>query len=391
MVRLFKAILTGLLMAAVVLEPVMAETMTVKAGYNLRMRPDGEIHHENDREQTVKVVERGNDWALVRLSSGKRYWVHASGLVEHNPDVASDNPGFSGDGGQSYKTLQDNWPIRSRPGTKTAGSTIIDYVSNDTPLVLLGSERDRDGDTWYKVKYRDGGRDVVGFVFEGKVRQLSETETEACDECAVAAQEDPGIGIIFGQAQDIAAVATSDAKGFHLGRSFHASCNKFISEDGLGEWGRHMVAAAKKIAPRCFYNDNVFDSVCPGYRSMNEERQNAFIALLFASIAEVESDCRPWAQAQGTNDLADGLFQLEYSARQRRRAGRNERWCRTTQAVDSQSLTFQSECAVSTIEDAVCARNLSITNSDGYWQKLRGNREITQILKKEIARTGLCN
>ena len=118
-VRLFKAIVTGLLMAAVVLEPVMAETMTVKAGYNLRMRPDGDIHHENDREQLVTVVERGNDWALVMLNSGKRYWVHSSGLVEHNPDVASDDPGSSGDGGQSFRTIQDNWPVRSRAVTNS--------------------------------------------------------------------------------------------------------------------------------------------------------------------------------------------------------------------------------------------------------------------------------
>ena len=115
-----------------------------------------------------------------------------------------------------------------------------------------------------------------------------------------------------------------------------------------------------------------------------------FIALLFASIAQVESTCRPWAQTQGTNDLADGLFQLEYSSRQRRRAGRNEKWCKTNQGVDSQSLTFQSECAVSIVEDTVCAWNAPINHGDGYWQKLRNNRKITQILKNEIARAGIC-
>lgn len=381
-VRCFKAIVTGLLITAFVLEPVMAETMTLKAGFNLRMQPDGEIHHENDREQSVKVIERGNEWALVMLENGKRYWVHSSGMIEHNPDVVSEK--------QSFRTIQDNWPIRSRPGTKTAGSTIIDYVSSDTPLVLLGSEKDGDGDSWYKVKYEENGRDVVGFIFEGKIRQVSDADTEACDECATASQDDMGLGIIFGQSEKIAAVASKEVKGRRLGREFHASCNKFISSDGLGEWGRYMVAAAKKIAPKCFYDDNIFDGVCPGYRNMSEERQNAFIAILFASIAEEESSCRPWAQAQGTNDLADGLFQLEYSARQRRRAGRNERWCKTNQGVDSQSLTFQSECAVSIIEDTVCARNRSITTGNGYWQKLRNNRKITQILKGEIARWGLC-
>ena len=45
---------------------------------------------------------------------------------------------------------------------------------------------------------------------------------------------------------------------------------------------------------------------------------------------------------------------------------------------------------LSIIEDTVCAKNRSITTGNGYWQKLRNNRKITQNLKNELARWGLC-
>jgi hypothetical protein len=304
--------------------------------------------------------------------------------------VALDNSG-SNPAGQSFKATQDNWPIRSRAGTKAKGSVIIDTVSSDTPLILLGTEKDSDGDTWYKVKYKENGKELVGFIFEGRVRQMNDNETEACEECATAKTSGNPFDFLFGNSKDIAAVTQQDAKGYHLGVNFDKACNKFITEDGLGEWGRHMVAAAQKIAPGCFYNDNVFNNICPNYRKMSNERKNAFIALLFASIAQVESTCRPWAQVQGENDIADGLFQLEYSKDVRRRAGRNSQWCKTRQSVDTQSLTFQSECAVSIVEDTVCAWDSFINHKDGYWQKLRNNRRITQILTSEVKRWKLCN
>ncbi len=384
----------GVLIIAQVFDQAMAQTMTVRAGFRARMSPSssGVVHHETTRDETVEVVERGNDWALVRFADGKRYWIHASGLEEHNEDVARPSTSSSSAASSTYYASQDNWPVRSRAGTKTEGSAIIDRVSSDTPLTLLAREQDGDGDTWLKVQYTENGRQLVGYIYEGRVRAVSDSDTEACASCATGSTGGNPLGFLFSQAQDIAAVTTNDAqKGYHLGDAFHARCNNFINENGLGEWGQYMVAAAKKVAKNCFYNRGVFDNICPGYRRLPEAKKNAFIAVLFASIAQVESTCRPWAQAQGSNDLADGLFQLEYSRSQRQESGRNREWCKTDRPVDTQSLTFQSECAVSIVEDTVCAWNSFITHSDGYWQKLRNQREITQILQNEVNRLGICN
>ena len=154
-----------------------------------------------------------------------------------------------------------------------------------------------------------------------------------------------------------------------------------------------MIASAQRIARDCFYeNRQIFADLCPNYQSLSTENKNSFIALVFASIAQVESSCNPSAQnPHGSNDIADGLFQLEYSRRQRAEAGRNERWCQTRNSVDTQSLTFQSQCAVSTIEDTVCRRDRRLNYRSGYWQKLQGDQRISRLIRNEANRWGLCN
>ena len=365
----------------------MAETMTMRPGYWIRLQPttQGEGVRINDREQVVTVVETGNGWSLVRFADGRRYWVSASSLVEYvNVGTVQTLPDYA----QVYYAAQDNWPVRSHAGTRTAGSEIIDYVSSSTPLQLLATERDGDGDLWYKVQYADEGQLRIAYIYEGRVRADRDDQTESCTNCVSFS-----ILGVQAQAERITTIAQGDAEGYDLGPEFHPACSRFINRDGLGELGRMMVASAQKIAPDCFYNNRqIFADFCPNYRSLSESRKNALIALVFAAIAEQESDCNASAQnPNGTNDIADGLFQLEYSRSQREDAGRNRQWCSTDRPVNSQSYTFQSECAVSIVEDTICSRNRKLNWRRGYWDELRRNGRITRLIKNEIARWNLCD
>lgn len=179
-------------------------------------------------------------------------------------------------------------------------------------------------------------------------------------------------------------------KGLALGRSFSPACSNFINKKGLGPWGVQMISAARTVAPQCFYNRNLFGSLCPKYLSLTTDQKDAMIALAFAAIGESESRCDPNAQAQGVNDLAVGIFQLENSAAVRNRAGRHDKWCRTQTKTNTKSWEFQSECAVSIVEDTVCSWGSVIFDPGGYWEQLRRNRAITKRIRDTAKKWGFC-
>lgn len=173
---------------------------------------------------------------------------------------------------------------------------------------------------------------------------------------------------------------------------FPYACRAFIDKQGnLGIWGEHVVSAASRIAPNCFYHRNLFGSLCPNYLKLSVPQKNTLIAMAFAAIATAESSCEETAQTQGVNDIADGMFMLEYSKSQRQAAGRNKDWCRTNESVDTQDIQFQSECAVSIIEDTVCSWKSYIFDAGGYWEKLRSKgRSITQTIQQTAKGWKLC-
>jgi hypothetical protein len=162
------------------------------------------------------------------------------------------------------------------------------------------------------------------------------------------------------------------------------SCRRLIQSDGsLGDWGQEMVRAINRVGSGCFYNQANFSSVCPNYSRFNQERKTQFLAFLFASIAHYESSCRLNARAQGTNDIADGLFQLEHSFSQRRRAGRHPQFCATGGPTNTQALRFQMECGMSIFHAGYCARNGVVGETSWYWQKLnRPTRQITRMARR---------
>ncbi len=161
------------------------------------------------------------------------------------------------------------------------------------------------------------------------------------------------------------------------------ACNNFVSNDGLGNWGGHLQSAIGRVGASCFLNGGIdFTNLCPRYNSFNNARKMQYIAFLFASIAHYESSCRQSAQAQGVNDTADGLLQLEYSQRQRRAAGRNPVHCATNRGVNTQGIGFQMECGASIFKDGYCGTGRVPGRSSWYWQKLNGNRSITRMARR---------
>lgn len=371
-----------------------ADEMILKDNYNLRATSSGrgKIIHTNQREQRVFVTDqKKNNYVLICLGgdtkscTGEKVWVHHSGLKD-TPDLTPTLPPIPGE--TYYATVREA-PVRSLPGTK-GDSKIIDYIPKGTPLTFVEQHPDVDGDTWYLVSYKDGGQNLQGYIFEGRLQRENPavTEGQACQggpDCqGTPSPSDP---------ITIAELLTGDAKGFRLGSSFHQQCSNFIDGNGLGTWGRTMINAIKKVgAQNCFYNKNIFKDFCPKYNSLNESKKNAVIAIIFASMAEDESDCKLTARNyNGTNCVADGLFQMEKARSQRADAGRNSKWCKTKQSVDTQALGFQSECTVSIINDTVCKKGRQINYSGGYWEQLRGkNRRIGNLIKKSLRSLGGC-
>ncbi len=372
------------LISVVISSQAFAESMTLKAGYNLRSQPSlrsGEVLHTPTEDQQVEVIDTARNFTKIRYK-GKRYWVHSTGLTDQPENINLPKPG------QVLTASRDKREIRNLPGTMTKGGFIMSKVDRDFEMTYVDATQDADGDTWYRVKFQSYGQEKTGYIYEGSVSVGNQSnKTAAGTTCnGPDCQREPRTIVQQGQA----ILDAMAGKGFALPSSFNGRCSNFINRNGLGDWGRRMVQAAKTVAPNCFYKDNAFNSLCPNYRQLNESQKNAFIALLFASIGQVESSCNPRAQAQGSYDVADGIFQMEYSAGKRARAGRNSRWCRTSGRTDTQSWSFQSECAVSIIEDTVCKKDRQLNYASGYWQKLRNQRQIFQTIKRTAKQWGIC-
>lgn len=169
-------------------------------------------------------------------------------------------------------------------------------------------------------------------------------------------------------------------------KPFNRRCNQlFINKEGkLGEAGREIIDAVQKHASKCLYNDLNVSSICPNYRSFNNTQKDAFWVYAFASVAQFESSCNPAVDAQGTNDVADGLFQMEYSFRQRKAAGRSRELCKTAGPHPSQDIKFQAQCSISILRDTNCKFGWPLDGRKGYWHLLRSNSsfKIGNTMKK---------
>jgi hypothetical protein len=174
-------------------------------------------------------------------------------------------------------------------------------------------------------------------------------------------------------------------------------CQKFIDDDGMvGDWGKIVMKAVEDVGPSCFYGDGKSESshidysdLCPNFNNFSPEKRKHFVVNIFAKIAMIESACNPNATAVGTNDTAVGLLQMEDSFRKRKGAGRDSRFCPYV-ATDMKLPENNLRCGVSIMHDQLCGPSAeprstkrALNSFDvGYWQKLRKNREISQLVAK---------
>lgn len=180
--------------------------------------------------------------------------------------------------------------------------------------------------------------------------------------------------------------------GISLPRYIAATCSQFISKKGLGPWGKALIGAVDRIAPKCFYDTpKTWGSLCKGYSNLTKPQKQAFIAMAFAILADDEATCWPGARnGRATNGVAIGLFQLEHSAKLRRDAGRDPKWCGLGKKESSTSLRFQTECAVSIVKDTVCAKGKAINFKGGYWAELRKNKQVARRIVAAGKANKLC-
>jgi hypothetical protein len=156
---------------------------------------------------------------------------------------------------------------------------------------------------------------------------------------------------------------------------FNKRCNQlFINTKGeVGVAGQEIIKAVQNHASQCLYNDLDVSSICPKYKNFSTAQKDSFWVYAFASVAQFESSCNPTADAAGTNDVADGLFQMEYSWKQRRSAGRDRKLCKASGPYDSQDIKFQAECSISILRDTNCKFGWPLDGRKGYWHLLRSN------------------
>lgn len=294
-----------------------------------------------------------------------------------------------------YHSTKNHWPVRSAPGSHNPQSRIIDHVTNAQPLTYLSSKKDKDGDVWFRVSYKSGTDTRKAYIYSGLVVPADPSQTDAfvCTggDCHRPTKE--SLNSQSGQILDAIEEKGGDtAPGYALPRGkFSPTCSNFINKKGLGSYGRRMVQAMQAVSKSCFYEHIDVKSLCPNYHQLSTAKKNAFWALVFASIAQTESTCRlTHTKARGIYGTADGLFQLEYSYRLRAQSGRSRRWCHTGGPANVETLSFQAECAASTINDTICRKGRPLNTRTGYWQKLRGNRHITTLIRDTARSWKLC-
>jgi hypothetical protein len=158
---------------------------------------------------------------------------------------------------------------------------------------------------------------------------------------------------------------------------------EFVSEDGLGEWGKFV---KRELASGQFQNlltnTKAFKNVCPGFRTMSrDERKNLWVFILM-SMSHYESSCRPQVEAQGPHGIAKGLLQLHEGAENRYAHWDRDRICKKG---DSQNPKESLQCTLSMLDGQVERFN-SIFFEGSYWDVLRNvKRPSTHAAKIKTA------
>lgn len=160
-----------------------------------------------------------------------------------------------------------------------------------------------------------------------------------------------------------------------------ADCTPFIKDDGTyGWWGKvleselnsgryprftHLPPAPRDIA-----------RICPNYSRLQLRERKHFWIWVFASIAHDESTCSTHAKAQGTNDKAVGLLQMEKTYRKRFWRGKE------CQAKDMTAASPNLKCGMRILHEQLLGKSGDYQSSGrlypgepSYWEKLNSRED----------------
>lgn len=297
--------------------------------------------------------------------------------------------------------------VFSQPGFDTKSCNIHDVCASEAwpkagdSLEILRRVEVKDalgGETrYYEVRYRNRLNETKrGFVAASLVTK-AQWAAKPCDNV-------PFSELVRSSKDVVGALASSTLPGgesipiMNDRQKTSPKCSQFIDASGqIGEWGRGLLEAIDLVdqdfkqengGKSCFYDVMTAPKVCPKFKKFPPQKKMAFWTYTFASIAQIEASCNPSAQAKGTYGIADGLFQLEYDTRLRRRSERDPDFCSTRRPVDTQGLTFQFQCAASIFKDFYCKASppRSLSDTQGYWEELRykpkNRKRIISMIKQ---------
>lgn len=150
----------------------------------------------------------------------------------------------------------------------------------------------------------------------------------------------------------------------------YRTCNKYVSEKGLGPWGKFIV---KEMVNNKFKYEHLFrgsldmETYCPRYKSLktDEEKALVFVVILNAA-AYLESSCIDKGNnGNGPHGLAKGLYQFHLG---------NEKIashsCKTGAA---NSANESHQCMLSTLDDQFGEYNLLFTENEAHHEVFRWN------------------
>lgn len=165
----------------------------------IRQTPGGTIIRNLSYGTYLDVLESttdnsGDKWYKVKvMATGEVGYVYGEYVtvkeetVPQTPSNQSDTPDITG-GQAGY--INDS-SVRIRNGVGTSNTTVLAVLDYDTKLTVLESEKDSDGDVWYKVVTEQNK--IEGYVFSKYV-----TLTDTTPEPAASPAEEETQGYING-------------------------------------------------------------------------------------------------------------------------------------------------------------------------------------------------
>ena len=171
-----------------------------------------------------------------------------------------------------------------------------------------------------------------------------------------------------------------------------ANCEGFIKSDGeYGNWGKEIVAYFDEKGESAIFFDKDLAgmkngiSACPNWNKMSTDEKKHFWVWVMASIAHVESTCKPDARnSSATNGVAVGLLQLDERLAQRKWRGPN---CAAKQVTGAKE---NLRCGLDIVEELLKGKEGEYKSSgeiwgaksSSYWQHLRKKNggEISDLI-----------